>query len=263
MALHRGDGAALSRRFYVGRLGRRPSLEEPQVSLDGPLAQRIARVLRMRRGDEVVLFDGSGEDVRVRLLDVTAALVRGEVVGRRPGAREPRVRLHLYQSVTKGERFEWLIEKATEVGVACIVPLVSARAVVTPTAGGNRAERWLRIAVEAAEQSGRSAVPEIGGPLGFAAALATAAGVVLLPYESAGESAPSVRAALAAEIDALFALDAISVLIGPEGGFTETEMAAAAEAGASVVTLGQRVLRSETAGLVAAVLALEAAGELG
>jgi 16S rRNA (uracil1498-N3)-methyltransferase len=174
------------------------------------------------------------------------------------------VRVHLYQSITKGERFEWLVEKATEIGVSRIVPLVAARAVVRTPAAGNRIDRWRRIATEAAEQCERSAVPGIDAPCDFTAALAEAPGVRLFPDESAGERAPGIAAALAAEIDAVFAQGEISVLIGPEGGWTPDEVALAASAeGTTVVTLGERVLRSETAGLVAATLVLQATGDLG
>ncbi|MEX0751207.1 MAG: RsmE family RNA methyltransferase, partial [Dehalococcoidia bacterium] len=134
---------------------------------------------------------------------------------------------------------------------------------VKPEAGANRAERWRRIVVEAAEQSGRGAVPDIEAPQGFADALASAPGVLLLPYEAADERTPSVQAALDAEVDALFALAEVSIFIGPEGGYEDAEVQAARDAGATIVTMGRRVLRSETAGLIAATLVMQAAGELG
>jgi 16S rRNA (uracil1498-N3)-methyltransferase len=171
--------------------------------------------------------------------------------------------VNLYQSIMKGDRFEWLLEKGTEIGVARFVPLITARAVVKPEAGGNRADRWGRIVIEAAEQSGRGAVPIVDAPQRFADALANAPGVLLLPYEAADERTPDIDAGLNSDIDALFALSEVSVFIGPEGGYEDAEVAAARDAGAAIVTMGRRVLRSETAGLVAATLVLHAAGELG
>jgi len=249
----------VTRRFFVDAA----MLACDDVTIEGDLAHRLTRVLRMCPGDEFVLFDGGGRDAVVRIDQAGERIVRARVVERRDGPPEPRVRLHLYQSITKGERFEWLLEKGTEIGVARFVPLIAARAVVTTTGEGNRGQRWRRVVAEAAEQCGRSAVPEIGESARFDAALASAPGVLMLPYEAAGSVAPSVQTALNADIDALFALSEVSVFIGPEGGFEPAEVAAAEAAGATVVTMGERVLRSETAGLVAATLVMQAVGELG
>jgi 16S rRNA (uracil1498-N3)-methyltransferase len=257
MALHRGD--AMTRRFFVEAA----TLARDDVTLVDDLAHRLMTVLRLRPGAEVALFDGSGREATVRIERADDRSVHACVVERYDGPPEPRVRLNLYQSITKGERFEWLLEKGTEIGVARFVPLIAARAVVATKGAGNRAQRWRRIVVEAAEQCGRSAVPEIGEPARFDAAIASAPGVLLLPYEAAGGEAPGVQAAMNGDIDALFALSEVSVFIGPEGGFEPAEVAAAEAVGATVVTMGERVLRSETAGLVAASLVMQAVGELG
>ena len=248
----------MTRRFFIEP----PALDRDDVTLPPPLAQRVAKVLRLRTDDEITLFDGSGEETHLRLDTVAERHTAGHVIERFEGAPEPSLRLHLYQSITKGERFEWLVEKGTEIGVARFVPLLAARAIVK-TGEGSRLERWRRIAVEAAEQCGRTKVPAVDAPLRFAEALAEARGLVLLPYEAAGDTAPGIIEALAREIDALFALGEVSVLIGPEGGFEEAEVEAAREAGGTIVTMGNRVLRSETAGLVAAALVMQAGGEMG
>lgn len=248
----------MTRRFFVPP----PALDRDVVALDGALARRISSVLRLRAGDEIVLFDGGGIDVRLRIEAADERVVRGSVVGRYDGPAEPPARVGLYQSVTKGERFDWLLEKATEVGVGRFVPLIAARSVVRPAEGGGKLDRWRRIVTEAAEQCGRGALPNVEMPQGFDAALASAPGIVLMPFERAGEGAPSVQAALDANIDALFALSEVSVFIGPEGGFEPEEVERAVAAGAAVVTMGARVLRSETAGLVAATLVMQALGEL-
>lgn len=246
------------RRFYVPP----PALAEDRFELDPALAHRLARVLRLRTGEEIALFDGSGAEARVRLDDIGDRRVAVCVLERYGAPAEPHVKLHLYQSITKGERFDWLLEKGTEIGVARFVPIVAARAVVK-TGEGNRLDRWRRIAVEAAEQCGRGAVPVVEPPVAFSHALAAAPGVVLFPYEDAPDDTPNVDAVLRQEIDAVFALGEVSIFIGPEGGWEPSEAAAGAAARAHVVTLGERVLRSETAGLVAATVALHALGELG
>ena len=250
----------MTRRFYVepGTLD-----DSDDVTLGGGLPHRLAKVLRLRADDEIVLFDGSGTDAHVRIRELSDKAVAGTIVERIETPPEPRVRLHLYQSITKGDRFEWLLEKGTEIGVARFVPLLTARAVVKTEAGGNRADRWRRIVVEAAEQSGRGAVPAVDAPQSLSEALASAPGVLLMPFESADERAPDITAALNADIDALFAMAEVSVFIGPEGGYEDAEVALAVESGAAVVTMGPRVLRSETAGMVAATLVMQAIGELG
>lgn len=247
------------RRFYVDA-----SLPlDGEVMIEGDLAHRLTNVLRLRAGDEVALFDGSGDDVRVRIERVHQKALVAAVIERGAGPAEPRVNVHLYQSIAKGERFEWLLEKGTEIGVSHFVPLITARSVVRTAGAGNRLDRWRRIVIEAAEQCGRSRVPSSSAPAPFSEALASAPGLLLLPYEAAGDAVPNIQSALDAEIDALFALGEVSIFIGPEGGYEPAEVEAASAAGAAIVTMGERVLRSETAGLVAATLVLHTVGELG
>jgi 16S rRNA (uracil1498-N3)-methyltransferase len=261
MALHhRNPGSRhMTRRFYVEP----PALAGDRIDLPSALAHRLSRVLRLHPGDEVALFDGTGDEARVRLEEVTDRRVVALIEERYDAPREPNTRVRLYQSITKGERFEWLLEKGTEIGVSSFVPLVAARAVVKTAGEGNRMDRWRRIVVEAAEQCGRGAVPAVDVPQPFAQALASAAGLLIVPYESAGNTAPNIRAAIDADVDALFALGEVSLFIGPEGGYEDTEIEQATAAGAKIVSLGDRVLRSETAGLVAATLVMDAIGELG
>jgi 16S rRNA (uracil1498-N3)-methyltransferase len=249
----------VSRRFYIAS-----ALSGDRVALEAPLAHRLSKVLRLRAGDEIVLFDGRGEDVRARIERLDARGGEAVVLERTTGTPEPRTHVHLFQAITKVQRFEWLIEKCTELGIAEITPLITARSVVKTEGGAARRERWRRIAVEAAEQCGRSRVPEVGPPERLEEACGSAHGVLLIPFESVGDAAPSIRAALDSQIDQLFALaDEVSIFIGPEGGFEDAEVDRAKRAAAVVVTLGPRVLRSETAGLVAVTLVMQALGELG
>lgn len=249
----------MSRRFFIepGCMG------GAAVELPEPLSHRLARVLRLRPGDEIRLFDGSGLEVRAQIDELTAVSGLASIIERGEAPAEPGTHVHVYQSITKGERFEWLVEKLTEIGVGRVTPLITERSVVRTGGEGNKLDRWRRIAIEAAEQCGRGAVPTVEAPMEFSRALDDAPGMRLLPFESAGGTAPSVQDVLTREIDALFAAGAVSVFIGPEGGFTYEEVDAATGAGATIVTLGDRVLRSETAGLVTATLVMSAIGELG
>ena len=157
-----------------------------------------------------------------------------------------------------------MLEKGTELGVAAFVPLLSRRNVVRPVRGrSGRSERWQRIVREAAEQCGRSVLPEVMPAQGLEEALSTLADLRLLSWE--GEEAQGLATALQRARPQLDAVQrpAVILLIGPEGGFAAEEVALAREAGAQVVSLGRRILRSETAGLAAAAAVLYELGELG
>lgn len=247
-------------RFFVAP----EALATGDVLLADALARRIARVLRLKAGDSVLLFDGSGLEYEVSLEKVGDREVRGRIVDRRPGRPEPRLRLVLYQSLIKGERFDWVLEKGTELGVGAFVPLLCERNVVRPAgARAGRIERWRRVVVEAAEQCGRSVVPEVAPVADLETALSGATGLRILPWE--GERSLSLRALLREEsARAEVARErSVSVFVGPEGGFTEEEVSTAQRAGVRTVSLGPRILRSETAGIAAAAAVLYELGELG
>jgi 16S rRNA (uracil1498-N3)-methyltransferase len=235
-----------------------------RVSLEGDLAHRLSRVLRLKAGALVVLLDGSGLEYETRLEAVAPRVVTGVVLGRRAGPPEPRVRLVLCQSLVKGERFDWVLEKGTELGVSAFVPLLSRRIVVRPVPGRSaRPERWQRVVREAAEQCGRSVLPDVLPAQGLEEVLSARADLRLLPWE--GEEAMGLATALRRARPDLEAVErpTVAVLIGPEGGFAAEEVALAREAGARVVSLGRRILRSETAGIATAAAVLYELGELG
>ena len=234
------------RRFFVppGSLGAR------NITLSGDLAHRLARVLRLRRGDTVVLTEGGEREFEVELTDVSAKSVTGVVTGDRASPPEPAVEVVLYQSLIRPNRFDFALEKGTELGVARFVPVINARSQLDEASAG-RAERWQRLVIEAAEQCGRGRLPVIDAPLPYAEAISTAPGLRIVPYES--ERANRMA-------DFLRGLPerprTVSLFIGPEGGYTDEEIALARESGAALVTLGRQVLRSETAGVVAAAIVL-------
>jgi 16S rRNA (uracil1498-N3)-methyltransferase len=247
-------------RFFVPR----DAFSGDEVHLEGELAHRISRVLRLQPGDAVVLLDGGDLEYEIRLEKVGPRSVTGTVVGRRPGQPERSVRLVLYQSLVKGERFDWVLEKGTELGVAAFAPLVSRRNVRQPMPErSGRPERWRRVVREAAEQCGRSVLPDLLPAQSLAKALSGAADLRLLPWED--EEALGLATALRDGRPTLEAVErpTVAVFIGPEGGFTVEEVALAREAGAQVVSLGRHILRSETAGIVAVAAVLYEMGELG
>jgi 16S rRNA (uracil1498-N3)-methyltransferase len=241
------------------------------IRLTGAIAHRIGRVLRLASGEPLSLFDGEGREVAAVLVRVSPREVIAEVRAELPPP-EPEPVLHLYQALIRPNRFEWLLEKATELGAGRITPVVGARCRVrTEEFGPSRLARWRRIVVEASEQCGRGRLPELGAPLPFAAALADAAAsaVVVLPWEGARADAPplgEVARMVGGAADPPRphagrvhpARRPLAVFIGPEGGFAPEEVAAARTRGALLVSLGPRVLRAETAALAALAIAGDA-----
>jgi 16S rRNA (uracil1498-N3)-methyltransferase len=210
--------------------------------LTGDEARHLARVLRAKPGDAVTLFDGCGRSWRARV----ETLGRGEVTlevgepAESPPARPPAVTLAV--ALPKGERQKWLVEKLTELGVATLVPLVTVRGVAEATPGA--IERLTRGVIEACKQCGRDRLLEIGGPLTVAEIVAaTPAGALGVVADPAGGPLDAVPWREAA---------AVIGLVGPEGGFTAEELAAAAAAGWPQVAVGPHVLRIETAAVALA-----------
>ena len=235
------------------------------------LARQIRSVLRLRPGDTIELLDGSGALYEARLSEVTADVVAAELLGRREPATEPSVRLELYQALLKGEKMELVLQKGTEIGVSRFVPVLSERCISRPAVSEleRRLERWRTIVREAAEQSGRAALPEVAPLHRFTGACkeAVSAELAMMAWEEehARWIGGAVRMAnLSADQPRQGAArPRVALLIGPEGGFSPREAREAGEAGLRVVSLGPRILRAETAALVAATLVLCETGDMG
>lgn len=219
-----------------------------EVRLTGPRARRLREVLRLRPGAELTVFDGSGFERAATLVTATGGAVLLALRERVPPAPEPPVPVVLVCAFPRASRGDWLVEKATEIGVAQLVPLEADRSVMR--AGEGRIARWQRIAIEAAEQCGRALIPRIGGEPPDGATL-----VVADP-----DAVSSTRAVLTA---LPHPPHAIVLQIGPEGGWTPAELEAFDRAGALRCSLGPRLMRVETAAIVAAAQLLEATGGLG
>ena len=213
---------------------------------------QMRSVLRLRAGDQVQVFDGTSEHDLV--VELGAGLGRGRVVGQQAQAPEPHTRLVVYPALLQRDKFESVLQKLTEVGVAAIVPVVTVRTLVRDAPDDRRLQRWGAILREAAEQCGRGVVPRLLATSSFSDAVANAEGARLVAYEA--ERHVDLRSVLASRPSS------VSVFVGPEGGFAPEEIAAARDARADVVTLGPRVLRTETASPVLAALVLYELGDL-
>lgn len=212
------------------------------------LIHQWMKVLRFRVGESVILFNGNGEESVCEIVSMTPRAIQGKVLSHRLCDTELPERLILAQSILKNpDKFEWVLQKGTELGISEFYPLITRR---TERESLNKLDRLQRILVEAAEQSGRAIVPVLHEPISFEKFLK----LEFIDKKQVELIVPHLVADGRIADLPLNSEKRIAVCVGPEGGFEDAEMLAAKNAGAMLVTLGKRVLRSETAALSAATL---------
>jgi 16S rRNA (uracil1498-N3)-methyltransferase len=241
-------------RFFVPQR----DIVDGKARLQGGEFRHLQRVLRLREGDAVTLFDDAGIEHEGVILSLSPRVATVRVTRSAAPARESPLAITLYQGIPKARKLDLVVEKATELGVVAIVPFVSAFGTASIGAAGGKRERWERIALAAAKQSGRTTIPTVGATLTFAEVLSAAAAHdrALLFFEDAGAApVPSPDAATPP-------LKTAGVIVGPEGGFSADEVTRALNAGVVVCGLGPRILRTETAALVATALVQARWGDL-
>ena len=228
-------------RIYCGG----PLASEATLLLPAAGAYHVARVLRMRAGAPLIVFDGKGNDYQAEISQVDGDAVSVRLGSQMPGIGESPLRITLVQGISRGERMDWTLQKATELGVAAVAPVLTARSVVRldEKQAEKKQAHWQAIAVGACEQCGRSRIPTVTAPLAlrnyFTSVRKEGMRLVLSP------AAPGSLAGLAS------LPSKVELLIGPEGGLDDEELLAARNAGFMPVRLGPRVLRTETAAVVA------------
>ncbi len=228
------------------------------VRLAGADAVHIAKALRMRTGEALTLCDGRGTDYACEIAGFEDADVLLTILSAAPSRTEPSLQVTLYQGYPKGDKLEWIVQKAVELGAAEIVPVVTARSVARPEEDPARAarkrERWQKIAAEAAGQCGRGILPSVSAPLSFRELRTRLKGEpAVVFYEGGGEPLSTLVEP---------GCSRLSVITGPEGGFAPEEIDALREAGARVATLGPRILRCETAPLAALSILMHLTGNM-
>lgn len=246
-----------------------------QIEILGGDVNHIRNVLRMREGEALLVSDGYGNEYRCRIQDFAECLIQVRVEEKRRVESELSSRITLFQCLPKGDKMELVVQKAVELGVSAVVPVASKRCVVKLDARKeeNKRRRWQAIAESAAKQSGRAVIPQVEPVTDFSGALLQAGklDLCLIPYECAeellkaecedqgssellsghitGQSKKSPMEKTREIIRQIKKGQSVGILIGPEGGFEKSEVEAAMKAGAVPVTLGKRILRTETAGL--------------
>ena len=227
-----------------------------EVVLPEAASEHVRRVLRLRVGDEILVFDGQGMEFGAGIASVAGGTVRVRLAGQVTAMPESSLAVTLVQGVSRGERMDLTLQKATELGVRAIVPVLTSRSVVRLDArqAAAKLRHWQAVVISACEQCGRSRLPELHAAQswpGYLTRHATAATRLLLD--------PEADAELASLVDPGTSVD---LLVGPEGGLDETERAAAGAAGFRAVRIGPRVLRTETAGIAALAVLQSRWGDL-
>lgn len=244
-------------RFFIAP----EKINDGRVYITGPDVNHIVRVLRLGAGDGITVLDGRGMAYEAVIERTGREEVVCAIKKEYPAEGTPPLRITLVQGIPKGDKMDLVIQKGTELGVSRVIPLICRRAVVKLEGDKSerRKERWQRIALEAAKQCRRPDVPEVSEPAGWDRVLADLPpeAMAIIPWEE--ESIKSLKSVLQ-ENDKR---EEIFVFIGPEGGFTPAEVERAREAGVRPVTLGPRILRTETAGLAVLTMILYQWGDLG
>ncbi|HOM02458.1 MAG TPA: 16S rRNA (uracil(1498)-N(3))-methyltransferase [Acetivibrio sp.] len=244
-------------RFFV----RKSDVSGDSINISGEDFNHIKKVLRLGNGDRITVCDGEGTDYLVEIMKFEDASVKTRIIESMENFTEPPVKITLFQGLPKSDKMDYIIQKAVELGIYEIVPVITERTVVKTDkkSGDKKCERWNRISMEAAKQCNRGIIPKVGFPISFKEALNAAKGssFSLIPYEK--ETGIKLKEVLSKKSSA----EKVSVFIGPEGGFSQTEIETAISCGIQPVTLGPRILRTETAGIAVLSILMYELGDVG
>lgn len=232
------------------------NINDEKIILDGESARHIAKSLRMRVGDVICVTDGGGDDYGCQIEEITKDEVVLKVCYKQACESEPSCRVTIYQGVPKSSKMEDIIQKCVELGVCKIVPTLTKRCVSRPDdkAAGKKNQRYQKIALEAAQQSGRGIVPKIENMKTLCQAIAEdESDVKIVFYEGGGEKLADI-----VKLDT----ESVSVFIGPEGGFEQEEVEQIEASGGVRATLGKRILRTQTAPVAALTAIMLLTGNL-
>ena len=236
------------RRFYASA----EQFNADEILLNTEETRHLRDVLRLNEGDKAQIFDGAGREFSCEIETVGKKETRLRIIAEiAPPAAESPLNLTLAVALLKGEKFDLVVQKAVELGVTKIVPLNTKRADVKLKDAAKKTERWRKIALEACKQSGRAKLPEIENPRDFSDFIETADGVKILFAERGGENLTAIKSSAS-----------MTAMVGAEGGWEDSEIAAARDENFQIITFGGRILRAETAAIVVAALLQNQFGDL-
>ena len=223
------------------------NISKDSIIITGEDVSHIKKVLRLKAGDDIVVCNGRGTDYSAKIIEIDQNYINLKVIESHKNITEPPVEITLFQGIPKADKMDFIIQKSIELGVFKVVPVMTERTIVRFEQEKDHIKktiRWQKIALEAAKQCNRGIIPVVLEPLDFQSALKLAAksNMSFIPYEN------ELKANLKAEIHNKQAKD-VSIVIGPEGGFSEKEIRLAEAENIKPVTLGPRILRTETAGI--------------
>lgn len=230
------------------------SIFQNNIKITGEDVSHISKVLRMSKGDSIIVCDGSGNDYDAQITSISKTEVTAEIIRKYQCTAEPELKITLFQALPKQGKMEYIIQKNVELGITEFVPVYTKRCIAKPT---NKTERWQKIAESAAKQSGRGIIPKVFPTVSFEQAidLMSKSDLAIMPYEC--EEKVHLKSLLTSKN-----AKSISIFIGPEGGFDISEIKYATDNGIKTVTLGKRILRTETASLAVLPIILYEFGEM-
>ncbi|AJG97539.1 MULTISPECIES: 16S rRNA (uracil(1498)-N(3))-methyltransferase [Clostridium] len=242
------------------------NISETEGKILGDDVKHIYKVLRLSEGEEVVLNNCEGIEYLGEIETITKSEVIVKIIKRLDINNESKVKVHLFQGLPKGQKMDLIVQKGTELGVSEFIPVTTARVDVKLKGEFKKLDRLNRIALEACKQSKRSVIPQVKEVIDFNEAISELKkmDLIIVPYENAEDFGIKtlVRKLERDSVD-LDTINNVGILIGPEGGFEESEIDDLKEQGAYIVTLGNRILRTETAGFTATALIQYELGDLG
>ncbi len=224
---------------------------DPENIIDGKVriiedASHISKVLRMEVGEEIIVFDGSGNDYIAQLYEISPKECIATIISSKKSETEPDIKVYIFQGIPKSGKMETIIQKCVELGVYKIIPVEMQRCVVKLDNKGkvDKTKRWNKVSVEASKQCGRSVIPEVCEPVSYKTALLMLKelDLAIMPYEVLGHEGRRGLKELLGD----FKGKSIGVIIGPEGGFSDSEAEEAKENNIYQIGLGKRILRTET-----------------
>lgn len=245
-------------RFFINS----KDIFDDNINIKGDDYNHIKKVLRLKCGEIVTLSDGVGNEYEAKIEEFGDGFVHSKIIKSYKNSTEPPIKITLYQGLPKADKMDFIIQKSVELGITRIVPVLTERTIVklgNEKDASKKCERWNRISQEAAKQSNRGIIPEIEIPITFKEAVKQAKdyALSLIPYEK--EANNSLKQILRSVSD----IKEASVFVGPEGGFTEQEIEEAVSFGINSITLGPRILRTETAGIAVLSILMYELGDVG